>query len=48
MRVEHYRRANSGWDSVILTKPLDTLFFEVIRCSLTLEDVYFGADLSQA
>ena len=45
MRVEHYRRLNTGWEMEILTASYQTVVFEAISCSISMEDACFGARL---
>ena len=44
MRVEHYRRVDTGWEAETLRAPEQALAFEVVGCSVLLEQVYFGVD----
>jgi len=42
MRVEHYRKTDTGWIMEVLTRPDHSLRFEAIGFELKLERVYFG------
>ena len=46
MRVEHYRRTDEGWPLEVLTDPDDLLTFEAVRFSISLQQIYFGVELS--
>jgi Uma2 family endonuclease len=41
MRVEHYRRTESGWQLEVLTLPGELLRFEAVQFELELDRVYF-------
>jgi Uma2 family endonuclease len=45
MRVEHYRKMNTGWEMETLTASHQAVVFEAISCSINMEDAYFGAGL---
>lgn len=45
MRVEHYRRTETGFDLQALKLPADVLHFEAIEFGITLATVYFGVEL---
>jgi Uma2 family endonuclease len=45
MRVEHYRRTDSGFDFEVLKTPTDELTFEAVEFKLPLEHVYFGVEI---
>lgn len=42
LRAEHYRRANTGWETMVLTHPDDMLEFDALGCSVRLADAYGG------
>ena len=44
MRVEHYRRTDTGFELIVLKAPVDRLHFEAVEFGLTLERVYFGVE----
>jgi Uma2 family endonuclease len=44
MRVEHYRRTESGFELEVLTKADQKLQFEAIDFGIALERAYFGVD----
>ena len=44
MRVEHYRRTDTGFELEVLKVPGDKLQFEAVEFGLTLERVYFGVE----
>jgi Uma2 family endonuclease len=48
MRIEHYYRTDTGWQHTVLTRPEDTLYFEAVSFKITLEQVYFDIDFSDA
>lgn len=41
MRIEHYRRTDTGWDLDVLRAPADILDFGAVAFRLPLETVYF-------
>ncbi len=45
MRVEHYRRLDTGWETETLTAPSQAMVFEAISCGIGMEDAWFGVDL---
>ena len=45
MRVEHYRRVDTGWETETLTAPGQAIVFEAIGCAVGMADAYFGVDL---
>jgi Uma2 family endonuclease len=45
MRVEHYRRTDSGFDFEVLKTSTDQLTFAAVEFKLPLERVYFGVDI---
>jgi hypothetical protein len=45
MRVEHYRRTDTGFDFEVLKTPADKLTFEAVEFKLALERVYFGVEI---
>ena len=45
MRVEHYRRTDSGFEFEALTTAASQLRFDAVEFSLPLETVYFGVEL---
>jgi Uma2 family endonuclease len=42
MRVEHYRKTDTGWDIEVLTRRDQQLSFEAVGFELPLERIYFG------
>jgi Uma2 family endonuclease len=44
MRVEHYRRTDTGFDFEVLKTPADQLTFDAVAFKLALERVYFGVE----
>lgn len=46
MRVEHYTRAEAGWDREVLTVSSDVLDFEAAGFSIELERVYFDIHMA--
>jgi Uma2 family endonuclease len=45
MRVEHYRRDETGWDMRTLTTPDDALVFEAVAFAIGLKLIYEGVTL---
>ncbi len=45
MRVEHYRRTDTGFELEALKTPTDVLHFEAVDFSLELERIYFDVPL---
>ncbi len=41
MRIEHYRRAEQGFELEVLKRPEDKLHFEAVEFRLALDRVYF-------
>jgi hypothetical protein len=42
VRVEHYRRTESGWEPETLVSPADALTLEAVGFEIGLETIYFG------
>ena len=42
MRIEHYRRTETGFELEVLKAPDDRLHFEAVEFGIALEQVYFG------
>jgi Uma2 family endonuclease len=45
MRVEHYRRTDTGFDFDVLKAPDDKLTFSSVEFEIALATVYFGVDV---
>ena len=45
MRVEHYRRIDTGFELEVLRVPTDILHFEAVKFGLALERIYFGVEV---
>lgn len=41
-RAEHYRRIDTGWETIVLTQPVDLLEFDALGTALRLGDAYAG------
>ena len=48
MRVEHYRKTDTGWMLEALTRPDHSLRFEAVGFELKLERVYFGVPVGDS
>jgi Uma2 family endonuclease len=44
MRVEHYRKTDLGWEFETLTHAGDSLLFDALAFTITLDRVYFGVE----
>ncbi len=44
-RIEHYRRADTGWERIVLQHPDDLLSFDHVAFHMPLSDVYFGLEI---
>jgi Uma2 family endonuclease len=42
MRLEHFRRTETGWEVVVLTTPEDFLQLDAVEFQMDLEQVYFA------
>ena len=42
MRAEHYRRIDTGWETLVLVHPDDPLELAALGCSIMLADAYAG------
>ena len=42
IRIEHYRRSETGWEIETLTRLADTLVLEAVGFTISVETVYFG------
>ncbi|HYZ20741.1 MAG TPA: Uma2 family endonuclease [Rhodopila sp.] len=42
VRVEHYRRSDTGWDIETLTRPTVVLVLEAVGFTISLDTIYFG------
>jgi Uma2 family endonuclease len=45
MRVEHYRRTETGWEREVWTKPADVLRFDAVVLSIGLDTIYFDLEV---
>ncbi len=45
MRVEHYRRLDTGWEMETLIAPRQAVAFKAIACGIGMADACFGVDL---
>ncbi len=44
MRIEHYRRGETGFDIEVLKAPSDVLSFEAVDFKIAMANVYFGVE----
>ena len=42
MRIEHYRKTDTGWELEVLTRGGQNLSFEAVGFELPFERIYFG------
>ena len=46
MRIEHYRRAEEGWELLVMTRPADVISLVSVGFDITLEAIYAGVAIS--
>ena len=45
MRIEHYRRTETGFEFEVLKAPSDRLYFEATEFGIAVAQVYFGVEV---